>query len=715
MLMIMVECNRCCMASVCVGDRFLTSERAHVGFQTRAVLPRPTETDETVRLAPSTKTVENVCVCACACAVCVRLLTCFLSTTTTIIIITTTTIITTITTPHQMSASSVKRKKRRHQQQQHQPPPPPPSMVRTVFTRHAFVIGLLIRFLLAWFLPLLLDETDHTDHTTDITTLSSSTSVLHRLRSFLPLPRGVAYTDMDYHVFQDAAEYVRRRDHGGGSPYQRSTYRYTPFLAVLLAHWPRWGGRYLFGCADALCGAMIVWFRRQNRRDRTAQLQSTPEDTPKLLSVTSLSFTTTIAKQSDEYEDDGDGGEDGDGEDDNDNNELFLSDALWWLYNPFAINICTRGSAESLLALLPVLVTLFWMRQCMTTTTTTSTTTTLSLVAAALAGMSHGVAVHAKLYPLIYTLSLAVALTQENHATGVDSIMTTTRTTTTSSSSSTSSSCQSSVSVHPWRSLLLLIRRWIPRLLWRPRPLLFLLFFVATFALLTYLSVHWYGPVALQEGLLYHLSRVDLRHNYSLHWYWIYLTRGAAAMAADAGSSSTMAWIGRILLLPQLILLLYTSLGLAPVHLTLTLFVQTVLFVTFNKVITAQYFTWYLCLLPLCSDCFDWNSNPAVRLPLALGLWLTSIVTWLASAYCLEMRGLAVHRWVWLASLLFFLANINLLRALLASTKIVTAYTATTTITTNDGDNNKTTRSSTKPVSFSKSGAAESIGHEKEE
>ena len=206
---------------------------------------------------------------------------------------------------------------------------------------HASWIGLVLRLFLAWFLPWLLDD--------------------GRL-----VPE-VAYTDIDFHIFSDAAAYVQR----GQSPYDRHTYRYTPFLAEFLAHLPhRELGRYSFCLADALCGWIIVGFRRSDRRSQRQKLGK----------EAGIQSDTTWMK---------------------------LQDAIWWCYNPLAINICTRGSSESLMVLLPVLLTV-WLISGTSIQGTTSPKPTVRQ--ALIAGISHGIAIHSKLYPIIYSLSFMAYL-----------------------------------------------------------------------------------------------------------------------------------------------------------------------------------------------------------------------------------------------------------------------------------------------------------------
>ena len=457
------------------------------------------------------------------------------------------------------------------------------------------------------------------------------------------LLQGVKYTDIDYDVFTDAARYASE----GLSPFNRHTYRYTPFLALILSYssegggvfwwWrkERYFGRMLFCVADALCGLVILQLRQKSRQTVTvvdkeeAKLQNNENKNKLKLSVE-------------------------------------LQDALWWLYNPLPINICTRGSAESFVVLLSVLGTVSIV------TKKESTSRSALLLKAVIGGFIHGLAIHAKLFPIIYTASYMAYF---SHKEDMQSCINTSKNSTIVTGWKNrmkplrkEDSDKNIVQQYPFpwlkpRRLRQLIKLWIFRIL-TPAPMLFLASSMITFVILTYLAVYFYGNVALEEGLLYHFSRVDHRHNYSMFWYWIYLARARVAEIGGPLASSSMSTMGRALLLPQIILLLFSSLGIAPFDLSFALFVQTFFFVALNKVITAQYFTWYLVLLPLCSERIKWRSKDMI---LALGILIASILTWLGCAFCLEMKGMSFHLQVWMASMIFFMANVNLLRVMLTN------------------------------------------------
>jgi len=400
----------------------------------------------------------------------------------------------------------------------------------------------------------------------------------------------------------------------------------------------RYFGRILFCLADAICGMIIVLLRRRARGRNGDADKSTiavdEEGCGKLSKILRALQDPNIV------------------------------DALWWMYNPLAINICTRGSAESFVVILPVLLTVAILTNEKGEDIAPTRSRFSVVLRSFVAGIIHGAAIHSKLYPVIYTLSFMAYISYQEHGGRWKQVL----------PARNEPKAAADLSRFPWtepKRLLHLIYLWIQRILLTPSPVIFLVVSLSTFGALTYLAVLGYGREALDEGFLYHFSRVDHRHNYSMHWYWIYLARGRIAQASfasnsaavSASSAAAMAWLGRTLLLPQAVLLLYVSLGVAPYDLSLALFVQTFLFVAHNKVITAQYFTWYLCLLPLCSSNVEWNTR---RIKLSLAYLGVAVVAWLGSAFCLEMQGMPVHLVVWLASMNFFVSNVNLLGAILS-------------------------------------------------
>jgi hypothetical protein len=135
-----------------------------------------------------------------------------------------------------------------------------------------------------------------------------------------------------------------------------------------------------------------------------------------------------------------------------------------------------------------------------------------------------------------------------------------------------------------------------------PRRVGFGLLSLAVFAGLTAACYAAYGWTFLYETYLYHLVRRDNRHNFSPYFYDLYLhydqtaagAAGAAAVAAGAkaaagAGAAPMAGKGSALVsfLPQFGTLL--ALG-ARYHrdLPMALFLQTIVFVAWNKVITVQ-------------------------------------------------------------------------------------------------------------------------------
>lgn len=133
---------------------------------------------------------------------------------------------------------------------------------------------------------------------------------------------------------------------------------------------------------------------------------------------------------------------------------------------------------------------------------------------------------------------------------------------------------------------------------------------VATFVGLTGLFYHIYGYEFLYESYLYHFVRKDHRHNNSVYWYMIY-------QLFDEPNSTL---IGILTFVPQWSLVIVSGFALY-YDIFAACFYQVWFFVMFNKVQTAQYFMWYIAFMPIVLI----NNRVVTE---KLGLFLAYLVCW---------------------------------------------------------------------------------------
>ena len=166
------------------------------------------------------------------------------------------------------------------------------------------------------------------------------------------------------------------------------------------------------------------------------------------------------------------------------------------------------------------------------------------------------------------------------------------------------------------------------------------------------------GYKFLYEYLLYHIVRKDHRHNYSMFYYLIYLTY-------DSDFSKLLSLIA---FLPQMTLIMFVTFYLYK-NINLCLIVLTMIFVAFNKVMTAQYFIWFFSLIPLIVKKNELFSTRKIRGILLLAVWLCFEILWNHYSHLLEFNGKNTFIEMWVVDVIFFIINSVCIKEIIVNNK----------------------------------------------
>jgi phosphatidylinositol glycan class M len=175
-----------------------------------------------------------------------------------------------------------------------------------------------------------------------------------------------------------------------------------------------------------------------------------------------------------------------------------------------------------------------------------------------------------------------------------------------------------------------------------------------------------HGQEFIDQAYLYHLVRRDHRHNFSVFFLPLYLVVTNPAEFPSVVLNSV--WVSS---LPQLAVMgLIASTRFKPedaetrqwqtFDLLCRWFLVTWVFVMFNKVLTSQYFMWWLVFMPIIM------TGLMTRLPFRplktelatmTIVWVIGQAGWLGNAYRLEMLGHNTFVELWACSVILFIIH----------------------------------------------------------
>ncbi|KJH51307.1 diphthine synthase [Dictyocaulus viviparus] len=329
----------------------------------------------------------------------------------------------------------------------------------------------------------------------------------------------VNFTDIDYSVYSDAARYVAN----GKSPFDRVTYRYTPALAWILLPNNSYKDFGKYHVIEVFSGSdfevLLLFFADVSFLGKflfcvfdiiVGWMYFKIMDYGSHKKEVSVTGSKNRVSKLQTKE----------VSEDQSSSWITQAVVVFWLANPLTAVISARGNADVLVCA-SVLYTLYLLMK------------KQWFVAALVHGL---LAIHLKIYPVIYFPSIFLNL------------------------------CHFTVRLGILTSLKLILSNW--------KGFTFLVVSIGSFSVIVTLFYWIYGNVFLEEFLLYHVKRRDIRHNFSPYFYLLYLIDEEQNLSK---------LVGFLAFLPQVYLILYFAFRYHD-DLPFCWFLTTFAFVTFNKI-----------------------------------------------------------------------------------------------------------------------------------
>lgn len=426
----------------------------------------------------------------------------------------------------------------------------------------------------------------------------------------------VGYTDIDYRVVTDGARHILT----GGSPFERHTYRYSPIMAYLqlvnIIINPV-AGKLVYMIFDILVALLIYSIVR--REISLQYLANSQKPSSMLYEYKYLEIAERYA----------------------------LLAFCFWLYNPLTAVISTRGNGDcfSSFFIIGTIYLILSASSIMNETETSAKSSRHHLMWIFIAGCVHGFSIHLRLYPIFFSMAYYLFFS------GRQLLL--------ANEKSTRMIC---------RQLLLF--------LWPNAEQLALIVGTGIGLMLPIMIFYYlYGWIFIHETYLYHFMRRDIRHNFSLYFLMQYLDNEdiPSIMPNNRFFSIVTLIIKKVLVMsPQLILILFASYCLSQSRFMMPfcIFLITAVLVTYNTVVTSQYFVWYLALLPLSLHNFYQISKREAAV--CIVGWFIVQGLWLLPAYLLEFHAWNTFNWIGIQGMILFIYHNLVLLCLLKRYNFIT-------------------------------------------